>query len=85
MKAEIVLLTPLVLGLTGACPPTLIVCSPTLAPQKFLDFLRAVLTFRGSDRPFTRNELLSDQGRILGRNVQLKWVVAPQRRWSSSS
>lgn len=84
-KPKIVLLTPLLLGLTRACPPSLIVCSPALAPQKFLDFLRAVRTFRGRERPFARNERLSHRGRILGRNVRLKWVVAPQRRWSSSS
>ena len=83
-KTGNVLLTPLLLGLTHACPPTLIVCSPALAPQKFLDFLRAVRSFRGRERPFTRNERLSHRGRILGRNVRLKWVVAPQRRWPSS-
>ena len=83
-KTEIVLLTPLLLGLACACPHTLIVCFPTLAPQKFLDFLRAVRTFRGRQRSFTRNERLSHRGRILGRNVRLKWVVAPQRRRSSS-
>src|SRR5712691_673008 len=83
-KTEIVLPTLLLLGLSRAYPPTLIVCSPTLAPQKFLDILCAVRTFRGCKRPFTRNEWLSHWGRILGQNVQLKWVVAPQRRWSSS-
>jgi len=73
-------------GLDPCLPThTLIVCSPTLAPKKFLDFLRAVRTFRGRERPFTRNERLSHRGRILGRNVRLQWVVAPQRRWSSDS
>src|SRR5260221_14725422 len=84
-KSEIVPLTPLLLGLARAFPHTLIVRSPTLAPKKFLDFLRAVRTFRGRERPFTRNERLSHRGRILGRTVRLQWVVAPQRRWSSYS
>ena len=77
-QTGIVPLTPLLLGLTRACPHTQIACSPTLAPKKFLDFLRAVRTFRCRERPFTRNERLSHRGRILGRNVRLQWVVVTE-------
>ena len=80
------LLTPLLLGLARACPPTLIVVNislrSALAPQKFLDFLRAVRTIRDRERPLARNERLPHRRRsILRRNVRLD-RVAPQRRSS---
>jgi hypothetical protein len=83
-----VLLTPRLLGLARACPPTLIAVNISLrsasAPQKFLDFLRAVRTIRDRERPLARNERLAHRRSTLGRNVRLD-RVAPQRRSSRRS
>jgi hypothetical protein len=80
-KRQDALLTPLLLGLARVCPPTLIALRPALAPQEFLDFLRAVRTFRGRERPLTRDERLSRRGSTLRRTVRLQGM-APQRRSS---
>ena len=62
-------LTPLLLWLAGAGPPTLEVglsLQPTLATQKFLNFLRGVRAIRSAERSLTRDEWSSHWGSILG-------------------
>jgi hypothetical protein len=54
---------------------------PTLAPQKFFNFLRAVRAFRNIERAIARDEWLSHRRRYM--LLLLQWL-APQRQSSSN-